>query len=143
MSEISLADANAMLEQYFAPWIQDLKLSIEEIGGGRVKARLPFNERLSRVGGMVCGQAMMAVADTAMVFAVSGALGEFRDMATVSQSTSFFRPLAGKDMICEVRLMKQGRSLVFGEATLYADGDTPERAVAQATMTYALAPPKA
>ena len=62
-----------------------------------------------------------------------------RDIATVSQNTSFLRPIVGTHVICAARVIKPGRRLVFGEATLTADGsDQPS---AHATMTYALAPP--
>ena len=139
MAELTLDDARESLRQNFAPWIHEMRLDFEEIGIGFVRLRMPFSDHLARSGGSVSGQALMAMADTAMVFAVASQLGAFQNMATVSQNTSFLRPIVGADVICAARVIKLGRRLVFGEATLTADGsDQPS---AHATMTYALAPP--
>ena len=71
-------------------------------------------------GGVVCGQTLMAAADTALVLAISHKLGGFRPQTTVQLQTSFLRPV-GKDVAevaVEARILKSGRSLVFGEVTL-------------------------
>ena len=131
----TVEDAQRMLGELFAPWVRDLGLEVLAIGDGEATLRLPFDARLARVGGTVCGQAMMAAADTAMVFAVSSQLGEFRPMTTVSLTTSFMRPVQGTELRVVARVLKPGRSLVFGEIELLApDG----RMAAHATTTYAL-----
>jgi uncharacterized protein (TIGR00369 family) len=131
----TVEDAQRMLGELFAPWVRELGLEVLAIGGGEATLRLPFDARLARVGGTVCGQAMMAAADTAMVFAVSSQLGEFRPMTTVSLTTSFMRPVQGTELRVVARVLKPGRSLVFGEIELLApDG----RMAAHATTTYAL-----
>lgn len=129
-------DAQRMLDELFAPWVQALGLRVEAIGGGEATLRLPFSPSLSRVGGTVCGQAMMAAADTAMVFAISSQLGEFRPMTTVTLTTSFMRPVSGSDLRVVARVLKPGRSLVFGEVEMSAVADG--RLAAHATTTYAL-----
>ena len=134
---LDVATANTMLEELFAPWVQALGLSVESVEAGRARLRMSFSEDLCRVGGTVCGQALMSMADTCMVFVVAAALGGYREMATVSQTSSFFRPAVQRDVIAEGRGLKSGRTLVFGEVTLYADGD--ERPIGHVTSTYALA----
>ncbi|MFN9772572.1 MAG: PaaI family thioesterase [Burkholderiales bacterium] len=131
----TVEDAQRMLGELFAPWVQDLRLEVIAIGGGEATLRLPFDARLARVGGTVCGQAMMAAADTAMVLAVSSQLGGFRPMTTVSLTTSFMRAVQGTELRVVARVLKPGRTLVFGEVELLApDG----RLAAHATTTYAL-----
>jgi uncharacterized protein (TIGR00369 family) len=131
----TVEDAQRMLVELFAPWVQDLRLEVLAVGGGEVTLRLPFDARLARVGGTVCGQAMMAAADTAMVLAVSSQLGGFRPMTTVSLTTSFMRPVQGTELRVVARVLKPGRTLMFGEVELLApDG----RLAAHATTTYAL-----
>ena len=88
-------------------------------------------------GGVVCGQALMAAADTAMILAVAASLGEFRPMTTVQLQTSFLKPVPGN--AAEVRvvctLLRRGKTLAFGEIELL----TPEgQLAAHATTTYAL-----
>ena len=65
---------------------------------------LPEQAQLARVGGTVCGQAMMAVADTCMVLALMQLWGQFRPCTTVQLSTSFLRPLAGQDALVDARV---------------------------------------
>ncbi len=78
----------------------------------------------------------MAAADTAMVIAVASQLGEFRPMTTVSQTTSFMRPVADSDVIVTARVLKPGRTLTFGEIEMAAERDG--KLAAHVTTTYAL-----
>lgn len=133
--------AAELLAANFAPWVRDLDLRFERIGPEGVLMRLPFSDRLCRMGGLICGQALMAFADTCMAFTVAAAIGGFRDMATASQNTSFFAPAIGKDVLAEGRALKTGRLLVFGEVAMRLAGE--DRLIAHATSTYALPPPRA
>ena len=90
MAELTLDDARALLRQNFAPWIHEMRLDFEEIGTGFVRMRMPFSDHLARSGGAVSGQALMAMADTAMVFAAASQLGGYQNIATVSQYLSTY-----------------------------------------------------
>lgn len=129
-------DAQRMLAELFAPWVQALGLRVTAIGPGEATLVLPFSPQLARVGGTVCGQAMMAAADTAMVFAIAAQLGGFKPMTTVSLTSSFLRPVSNSDLTVVARVLKPGRSLVFGEIEMSAAADG--RLAAHATTTYAL-----
>ncbi len=136
---LSVADGEAILRANFAPWVQELGLRIESLEGDGARLRLPFDERLTRSGGTLCGQALMAFADTAMVFAVTAASGGFRPMTTVGQTISFMKPVMGEDVIAEVRVLRLGRTLAFGEVRLL--GANSAILVAHATTTYAILGP--
>ena len=126
----------AALAEYFAPWVQALGLVVESGGEGAVSLRLPQNQQLARVGGMVCGQAMMAAADTAMVLALIRHFGGFRPCTTVQMNTSFLKPLSGQDALVEARVIRAGKSLAFGEIDIRGADDG--KSVCRATTTYAL-----
>ena len=96
------------LSDWFAPWVQALGLRVQGFGPGEVTLRLPQNPELSRIGGMVCGQALMAAADTAMVLAIVTQLGDQRPMTTVQQNTSFLKPLSGQDARVTARVIRAG-----------------------------------
>ncbi|GAA2411910.1 PaaI family thioesterase [Nonomuraea africana] len=123
-------EGDAILKDYFAPWVQDLGLTVEEVGDHRAVLRLPWSGRLAREGGALSGQAMMAAADTATVVAVAAARGAFVPMTTVQQSTTFQRPVMGADVLVSARLTKLGRTLAFCEITLTAEGAGEPAAVA-------------
>jgi uncharacterized protein (TIGR00369 family) len=126
----------AALSDYFAPWVQALQLRVETSATGTVTLRLPQNSDLSRVGGMLCGQAMMAAADTAMVLALISQFGEFRPCTTVQMNSSFLKPLSNQDALVEARVLRAGKSLAFGEIDIRGADDG--KSVCRATTTYAL-----
>ena len=126
----------AALAELFAPWVQALGLRVEAFEPGLVTLRLPRNGQLSRVGDMLCGQAMMAAADTAMVLALISHFGAFRPCTTVQMNTSFLKPLSGQDALIEARLLRAGKALAFGEIDIRGADDG--KSVCRASTTYAL-----
>jgi uncharacterized protein (TIGR00369 family) len=121
----------------FAPWVRELGLQIDAVERDAVHLRLPIVPRHVHGGGVLCGQTMMAAADTAMVLAVSAAIGGFKPMTTVQLQTSFLRPIAGDSGAARLsaRVLRKGKSLLFGEIEIT---DTRGRLAAHATTTYAL-----
>ena len=137
-----LAIARRLLTDVFAPWVQDLQLSIERIdqpadsaGAGAV-LRMAFSDRLCREGGVICGQALMSLADTAMVFAVSSASGRYRPMTTVDQTTHFLKPAANADVLADARIIRIGKTMAFGQVILSSAADN--KPVAMVSSAYAL-----
>ncbi|MBI5278831.1 MAG: PaaI family thioesterase [Burkholderiales bacterium] len=124
------------LAEYFAPWVQALGLKVESFGEGDVTLRLPRNEQLSRVGGMLCGQAMMAAADTGMVLALMSQSGEFRPCTTVQMNSTFLRPLSNQDALVHAKVIRAGKSLAFGEIDIRGADDG--KSACRASTTYAL-----
>lgn len=84
---------------------------------------------------MLCGQAMMAAADTAMVLALISHFGA-RPCTTVQMNTSFLKPLSGQDAIIEARLLRAGKALAFAEIDIRGADDG--KSVCRASTTYAL-----
>lgn len=131
------AQLQDLLATMFAPWVQELDLVVRAVEPDGVMLALPVGTRHVHGGGVLCGQTLMAAADTAMVLAISAQLGSFRPMTTVQLQTSFLRPVpkdAGEVTVV-ARVLRPGRQLVFGEIEcLLPDG----RLAAHATTTYAL-----
>ncbi len=126
------------LTDYFAPWVQALGLRVEPVEpeATAVTLRLPQSDQLSRVGGMLCGQAMMAAADTAMVLALIRHFGAFRPCTTVQMNSSFLKPLSGQDALVTARVLRAGKALAFGEIDICGADDG--KSVCRASTTYAL-----
>jgi uncharacterized protein (TIGR00369 family) len=133
---MTLDQLDQALADYFAPWVQALGLQAESFDADSVTLRLPQSEQLARTGGMLCGQAMMAAADTAMVLALINQFGQFRPCTTVQMNTSFLKPLSGQDALIEARVIRAGKSLAFGEIDIRGASDG--KSVCRATTTYAL-----
>jgi uncharacterized protein (TIGR00369 family) len=140
-------EARRVLDDVFAPWVKDLNLSIEGIDydppaegvanwqPGAI-LRMPFSERLCRNGGMVCGQALMAFADTAMVIANLAANRGYRPMTTVDQTTHFMRAVMSSDVLADARVVRRGRTMSFGHVTLLSAADN--KPVAMVSSAFAM-----
>jgi uncharacterized protein (TIGR00369 family) len=133
---VTLESLQQSLADWFAPWVQDLGLRVVAFSDGQATLRLPQNPQLSRIGGMVCGQALMAAADTAMVLAIVTRLGHARPMTTVQLNTSFLKPLSQQDALVTARVIRAGKNLVFGEIDICGERDG--QSVCRASTTYAL-----
>jgi uncharacterized protein (TIGR00369 family) len=141
-----IGEARRVLGDVFAPWIKDLELSVEvfefeppantrDWQPGAI-LRMPFSERLCRNGGMVCGQALMAFADTAMVIANLAANRVYRPMTTVDQTTHFMRAVMSSDVLAEARVVRLGRTMSFGRVTLSSAAD--HKPVAMVSSAFAM-----
>ncbi|MGL4497225.1 MAG: PaaI family thioesterase [Beijerinckiaceae bacterium] len=131
-----LAAARHLLRDVFAPWIQALDLTVEKIEGSIATLRLPVSPALAREGGIICGQALMAAADTAFVFAVSAASGRYRPMTTVDQTTHFLKPAVGADILVIAEVTRLGKGMAFGRVDLVSTKDNKPVALVQ--TAYAL-----
>jgi uncharacterized protein (TIGR00369 family) len=136
MTKFERADAERMLVEVFAPWVQALGLSVEAIEPDGAVLRMRFSRDLCRDNGVVCGQALMSLADTAMAFAVSAAAGAYRPMTTVDQTIHLLRPAVNADILADARVLRLGKTMAFGRVTLLAEGDP--RPVGTAQVAYAL-----
>jgi len=146
-AEFDLEEARRVLREVFAPWVQDLGLSVSSIECDPPKTatadwqpgavlRMAFSERLCRHGGIVCGQALMALADTAMVIAILAANRGYRPMTTVDQTTHFMRPVRQSDVLADARVVRIGRTMGFGRITLFSSGDN--KPVAMVSSAFAM-----
>ena len=136
-SFVDVETLQSSLGRVFAEWVQQLDLRVLEARAGEVTLALPVTRKHVHEGGVLCGQTMMAAADTAMVLAIMTRLGGFKPMTTVQLQTSFLRPISGSSGAARVvaRVLRMGKSLVFGEVqVLNADHEL----AAHATTTYAL-----
>lgn len=132
MTESAILD---LLDRILAPWVRSLALKPVSVADESVTLRLPFSGEFRHSGGVICGQVFMAAADTAMVVAISVALGEFRPMTTVSLNINFMRAVRKGDVLVTARVLRMGRNLVFGEIELV---DEDGKMAVHATTTYAL-----
>lgn len=135
---INTDSANEQLKKVFAPWIQQLNIEVTSITESEVTLLMPYSDELCRSKGLICGQSLMALIDTCMVFVCYLGMGRYQDCATVNQNTTFMRPAIGTDVVATGKLIKSGRTLIFGDVTLTAAKD--DKPLCQGTLTYAVIP---
>src|SRR5690349_21545057 len=98
----SLQTAGRLMTEVFPPWVQDLALLVESVETVRppgappdwqpgATVRLPYSTKVCSDGAVVCTQALMALADTAMVLACSAAWNGYRPDHAFSAPGEFRR----------------------------------------------------
>jgi uncharacterized protein (TIGR00369 family) len=141
-----LGSAARLLAEVLPLWVQDLGLVIEKVEASRpadapedwqpgAVLRLPFAERNCRDGGVVCGPALMALADSAMVFACAAAWNGYRLMTPIDQTTHFLRPVSF-DVLADARVVRIGRTTTFSRVSL--SSATDRRPVGMVSAAYTM-----
>jgi acyl-coenzyme A thioesterase PaaI-like protein len=144
-SVFGIEAADRLLVSLLPGWLQDLGLLAEAVESGRPAGapadwqpgaviRLPFSRKLSR-DGVICPQALMAVADTAMTLACSAAWNGYRPMSVVDQTMHFLRPV-NFDVLADARVVRIGRNNTFGRVMLSSAVDG--RQVGMVSSTYVM-----
>jgi uncharacterized protein (TIGR00369 family) len=123
-----LQAAGHLMLTALAPWVQDLALLVESVEAARppgalpdwhpgATLRLPFSKKICGDGQVVSSQALMALADAAMVIACAAAWNGYRPMSTLDQTTHFLRPVT-YDVVADARVVRVGNSTSFGRVMM-------------------------
>ncbi|RAU20366.1 hypothetical protein CU669_18750 [Paramagnetospirillum kuznetsovii] len=135
MSAISPEAFNALLTEKL-PMAEALGIRAESIGKGSARLIMPFGPHLTRPVDVVCGPALMTLADVALYAAVLSAIGLVEMAVTSNLNISFLRKAERCDIVAEASLLKLGRRLAMGAVELVAAGT--DDLVAHVTATYAI-----
>lgn len=127
-------DLQTILAENFADWVRALAPEVTEAASDHIVVRMPLGPHLARVGGIVSGQALAALADTSMVLAAIAHAGEFKPFATTDLHTQFLRPGSGRAILCRAEVVRAGRALVFTRADMREEDSG--KPVAAATATF-------
>jgi uncharacterized protein (TIGR00369 family) len=134
-----VADGQALLGEVFAPWVQDLGLKVVALDGSGGTFRMAGDKRFVRRGGpgggVVCGQALAAAADTASVVALSGLNGRFRACTTVDLTVHFMRPLPEGEVEARIEALSNGRRMAVTRVEFRSAGS--DKIGASATCAFA------
>src|SRR6202140_4733142 len=143
-----LQAAGRLMIKIFPAWVQDLALLVESVEPVRppgaaddwqpgAVVRLPYSKKICSDGAAaVCSQALMALADTAMVIACSAAWNGYRPMSTIDQTTHFLRPV-NYDIVAAARAGRLGRNTSFGRVMVLPPHD--KRRVGMVASAYSMA----
>jgi uncharacterized protein (TIGR00369 family) len=135
---MSVAEVEAFLAREFPQIAAGGDLTLEEVGPMRARLRLNHKDRHLRPGRTISGPAMFMLADVGIWLAVLAQIGPVGMAVTTNLNINFLRLPGAVDLVADCRLLKLGRRLAVGEATILpAHGGEP---VAHATATYSIPP---
>ncbi len=134
MSPLSTDQIQVILDENFADWVRALDLTVTKASAQAVELRMPLADHLARVGGIVSGQALAALADTSMVLAAVAHAGEMKLFATTDLHSQFLRPGRGTAILCRAEVVRAGKALVFARAEM--SEESSGKLVSTATATF-------
>lgn len=118
------------------PYWRLLGITIDELGEGFARLRLPLEESVRNAGGPAHGGALASLVDTAVGVALDTLLDPsdpaFAGHTTVEMNVSFLEAAWG-EALAEARIVRLGGSLAVGEAEIR---DRQGRLVAVGRATY-------
>ena len=120
-----------------SPYAEQLGISVEAVGEGHVRARLPYAARNTTLGDLVHGGALASVVDVAATAAAwcSEQLPANPRGTTVGFQIQFLSGARSEDVVVDARVVQRGNSLTIVEVDGHgADG----RLVVKALVTYKL-----
>ena len=98
------------------PFAQIYNFKLASLGDGACEIHVPFSKSTERPGGIVAGPVYMAAADVAMWVAIMTKLGTKVLTVTTELNTSFLRSAKEETIVASARVLKLGRSQIFGVA---------------------------
>lgn len=134
--QFGVREAEETLARVFAPWIVEMGLKPVGFDAGGGDFVLPENRALVHVGGIICGQATAAAADTCAVVALAALNGRFRICTTVDLTTHFIRPLKPGDVDIRVDVLSNGKRMAYTKVEMRAKGETKVAVTATSAFAY-------
>jgi uncharacterized protein (TIGR00369 family) len=113
-------------------------LSILAVWQGGSRVRQGAQKNATRPGGTVSGPTVMALADVGIYVAILASIGWVPLAVTTNLNINFLKKPAPGALVAETRLLKLGKRLAVGEASIRPEGD--DDLVAHATATYSIPP---
>lgn len=136
--KLNAGEVFAYLEEVFPAVVG--RFAIETISPMRVRMRREVGSADIRPGGTISGPAMFETVDCAFYVILMAMIGREALTVTTNATINFLNKPKPTALICEARILKLGKLLATGDATLWSEGS--DRPVAHATLTYAIPPRK-
>jgi uncharacterized protein (TIGR00369 family) len=134
--KFDLASVRAFFK--LAPFMEDLGVVPIAVSDGQVTTALPLLLRHMQHSGQAHAGVSAALADHTMGAAAQSLCPEDRWVVTAELKTSLLRPARGERLVCEAKVIKPGRTLMFCEAEIYAEEHGRRSLVAKASATMAV-----
>ncbi|GAA5232616.1 PaaI family thioesterase [Verticiella sediminum] len=136
MTPFTLDTAAHVLADTMPGCVRGLNLTVEKLEDGHATLRMPYSDMACREGGIFSGQALAALADTSMCFAVWMDGRGRRPVATVDLHVTYLRGAGGEDLLARAQLIRSGKTLAFARVDIVLAGSGKE--VASAVATFGL-----
>lgn len=135
MLRLDVAALNTFLRGAF-PEVGNGMAQVIAVSPGHARLQQTPDGRHLRPGGIVSGPTLMGLADVAAYALVLAHIGPVAMAVTSSLNFQFLRACEPVTITADARLLRLGKRLVVSDVQIWTS--SPDRSVAQATVTYAL-----
>jgi acyl-CoA thioesterase len=104
------------------PFFNLMGIEVVTFGDGKAELQMEVRADMLNGAGWLQGGIYTALSDEAMALALFTALDEGDQIATISETTSFFRGVQSGKIVAEGRVSRMGRQVAFAEGRVMADG---------------------
>jgi acyl-CoA thioesterase len=118
----------------FNPFADLIGLEITDAKKGFSRCELNATPELCNPNKVLHGGVLFSMADTGMGVALHMGLDRGQHCATIEIKIAYFRPVTDGRLVCESRVIQQGRRFAFLESEI----TNGERLVAKATGTFVI-----
>lgn len=116
-------------------------LEVDAFERGLCRTRLPVTEAILNQGGVVHGGVYGVIADHTVGMAASTTIGEGLRVVTIDYSVNILRPGDCAVLLTEGTVVKEGKRIIYGEATVEgAMEDGSRELLCRAMLTFAVIP---
>jgi uncharacterized protein (TIGR00369 family) len=126
-------------EKNLNPVVDYFKITLEDVGEGHARMRMPFRPEYLQASGYLQGGLMAALADEAIAHAVMTVLDPASGMTTVELKCNFLAHVTDSELIAEATVFKKGRTLIIGDCLVK---DRNSKDVLRCTATFLTFPDK-
>jgi len=135
MNETNLSLVKEIFQN--AEFIHSLGIELTSCGWGWCETRVNGTNALRQQHGLIHAGALMTLADHTCGGAAASTVPEGRDVITVENKGSFFRPVSGPSLFCRGEVLRAGKNLIFVEATVMVENEEGRMMVAKARRRLA------
>ncbi|WP_295549252.1 PaaI family thioesterase [uncultured Pseudacidovorax sp.] len=136
MNALTLENAEQVLHEAMPGCVRALSIAVTALGDGAASLTMPASEAACREGGIFAGQAIAALADSAMCFALWRDGRGRRPVATVDLHVTYLRGLGNESLIAHAEVVRAGRTLSFAKVQIVGAGSGQLAATAIGTFAW-------
>lgn len=103
------------------PFFKTMGIDIQGYGEGYGTLFMEVGDHMLNGGGWLQGGIYVSLADEAMALAISTMLEEGERIATITETTRFFRGVNAGTLFAEGRILKKGRRTIFAKGIVRKD----------------------
>jgi acyl-CoA thioesterase len=104
------------------PFFNLMGIEVVSFGDGKATLSMEVRPKMLNGAGWMQGGIYTALSDEAMALALFTALDENDQIATISETTSYFRGVQSGRIVAEGKVTRKGRQVAFAEGQVRADG---------------------